>query len=38
MEVRVGPRDVVYLPDDPVDRAVRDEHDSGGVEGDGEVR
>ena len=38
MEVRVGARHVVNLPDDPVHRAVRDDHDASRVEGDGEVR
>ena len=37
VEVRVGARHVVDLPDDPVHRAVRDDHDAGRVQRDGEV-
>ena len=38
VQVRVGPRHVVNLPDDPVHRAVRDDHDAGRVQRDREVR
>ena len=38
VQVRVRPRDVVDLSDDPVHGAVCDDHDAGRVQGDGEVR